>query len=55
MPTTDPVADMLTRVRNAIMAKHETVNVPSSEMKVSLANILKEEGFVEDFEVSEGD
>ena len=55
MATTDPVADMLTRIRNAIGAKHETVSVPSSEMKVSLANILKGEGFVEDFEVSEGD
>lgn len=54
MATTDPVADMLTRIRNAIGAKHETVSVPSSEMKVSLANILKGEGFVEDFEVGEG-
>jgi len=55
MAVTDPIADMLTRIRNAIGAGHETVEVPASKIKVELAKILKEEGFVEDFEVSEGE
>jgi len=50
---TDPIADMLTRIRNATAARHDTVTIPSSTMKVSLAKILKEEGFVEDYEVTE--
>ena len=41
---TDPIADMLTRIRNAITAKHETVEVPASNMKKAIANILLEEG-----------
>ena len=45
---------MLTRIRNALIVGHDSVMIPSSNMKVSLANILKAEGFVEDFEVSEG-
>ena len=43
---TDPIADMLTRIRNAITAKHETVEVPASNMKKAIANILLEEGYV---------
>jgi small subunit ribosomal protein S8 len=43
---TDPIADMLTRIRNASKAKHEKVDIPSSKMKVEIAKILKEEGFV---------
>ena len=54
MVVTDPIADMLTRIRNATSAGHDTVSIPSSAMKVSLAKILKEEGFVEDYEVIEG-
>ncbi|MBO4300109.1 MAG: 30S ribosomal protein S8 [Desulfovibrio sp.] len=51
---TDPIADMLTRIRNAHLALHKEVNVPSSKMKVSLATILKQEGYVEDVVVNEG-
>lgn len=51
MNLTDPLADMLTRIRNAVAVHHETVSMPSSNPKVSLANILKSEGFIEDFEV----
>ena len=53
MPVTDPIADMLTRIRNAIMVRHDSVSIPSSNMKRSIAQILKDEGFVEDFEVDE--
>ncbi len=45
---TDPIADMLTRIRNAHLALHKEVNVPRSKMKEALANILKQEGYVED-------
>ena len=45
---TDPIADLLTRVRNAGMARHDSVLVPASKMKQAVANILKEEGFVKD-------
>jgi len=51
MPVTDPIADMLTRIRNAIMVRHESVQIPASTMKESLAQILKDEGFIEGFEV----
>jgi len=51
MTISDPIADMLTRIRNAIMAKHDFVLVPASRMKLSIARILKEEGFVGDYEV----
>lgn len=47
---TDPIADMLTRIRNALGVEHNTVLVPSSNMKMSLAQILKEEGFINDVE-----
>lgn len=50
MPVTDPVADMLTRVRNALGAKHETVNMPASKMKKSIAAILLKEGFIKGYE-----
>ena len=48
---TDPIADMLTRIRNAHLALHKEVNVPRSKMKEALANILKQEGYVEDVAV----
>jgi len=51
---TDPIADLLTRVRNAGMARHESVLVPVSKMKQSVANILKEEGFIRDVETVRG-
>ena len=54
MPVTDPVADMLTRIRNAIVVRHDTVSIPASNMKVAIAKILKEEGFVEDYQVVRG-
>ena len=54
MTVTDPVADMLTRIRNAIMAGHDSVLVPSSRVKLSIARILKEKGFVDDYENLEG-
>ena len=47
MPVTDPISDMLTRIRNAIMAGHDSVPVPLSKMKESLSEILKNEGFIE--------
>jgi len=51
MTISDPIADMLTRIRNAIMARHDFVLVPSSRMKLSIARILKDEGFINDYEV----
>lgn len=48
---TDPIADMLTRLRNAHIAKHERVDLPASKMKVSIARILKEEGFIRNYKV----
>ena len=53
MAVTDPIADMLTRIRNAVMARHDTVAIPASNMKVALAKILKDEGFVQDYEMIE--
>lgn len=50
---TDPIADMLTRIRNANMVSHATVEVPASKLKVQLAKLLKEEGFIADYEVKE--
>ena len=53
--TNDPIADMLTRIRNANTAKHDTVDVPSSKMKIAIANILLDEGYIEKYEmVDEG-
>jgi small subunit ribosomal protein S8 len=50
----DPIADMLTRIRNAIMAGHSTVAIPHSKMKMAIAQILKEEGYIEDVTLEEG-
>ena len=50
---TDPIADMLTRIRNANTVSHATVEVPASKLKVQLAKLLKEEGFISDYEVKE--
>tara|TARA_B100000029_G_scaffold235516_1_gene232658 strand:- start:5854 stop:6258 length:405 start_codon:yes stop_codon:yes gene_type:complete len=52
MTMTDPVADMLTRIRNANQAMHEGVVMPSSKQKIALADLLKEEGYITDFDVS---
>jgi small subunit ribosomal protein S8 len=54
MSMTDPVADMLTRIRNGIMAAHETVEIPSSRLKREIARILREQGYIESFELVEG-
>lgn len=48
---TDPIADMLTRIRNANTAKHDTVDVPASKMKISIAEILLKEGYIKGFEL----
>ncbi|MDU0968215.1 MAG: 30S ribosomal protein S8 [Actinomycetaceae bacterium] len=53
MTMTDPIADMLTRLRNANSAHHESVSMPSSKMKVALADMLKREGYIKDFEVTD--
>ena len=50
---TDPIADMLTRIRNANMVSHPTVDVPASKLKIALAKVLKEEGYISDYEVKE--
>lgn len=49
MPTTDPIADLLTRIRNALQAGHSTVSVPRSKMKLEIVKILKNEGFLEGY------
>ncbi len=54
MTISDPVADMLTRIRNAVMVRHDSVLVPSSKMKVAIAKILKDEGFITDYELVKG-
>ena len=51
MPVTDPIADMLTRIRNAVGVRHDSVVIPASNLNTSIARILREEGFVEDYEV----
>ena len=51
--TTDPIADMLTRVRNAIQARHPKVDVPASRLKTEIARILKEEGYISNFKLTE--
>ncbi|PWL43536.1 30S ribosomal protein S8 [Christensenella sp. MSJ-20] len=53
MIVTDPIADMLTRIRNALVAKHDTVEVPASNMKKAIAEILLEEGYIKSFEVED--
>jgi len=51
MSMTDPIADMLTRIRNANMVKHQKVDIPSSTMKVNIATVLKQEGFIKNYKV----
>jgi len=51
MNMTDPIADMLTRIRNAVRARHTRVLVPASNLKIAIAQILKEEGYIRDFDV----
>lgn len=53
MMTSDPVADMLTRIRNSLMARHEKVDIPASKLKAELARILKEEGYIQGFKTIE--
>ena len=53
MSMTDPIADMLTRIRNANQVSHTTVEMPSSKLKVQLAKLLKEEGYITDYEVKD--
>ena len=55
MSVTDPIADMLTRIRNALAVEHGSVLMPASKPKIALAGILKEEGFIRDFEVLRGE
>jgi small subunit ribosomal protein S8 len=50
---TDPIADMLTRVRNAVQAKHQKVDMPASRLKVEIARILKEEGYISQYKTSD--
>lgn len=52
MSVTDPIADLLTRIRNGLLAGHGTVSVPNSKMKAAIAQILQEEGYIEGFEVA---
>lgn len=54
MTITDPIADMLTRLRNAAMARHDLVLLPASKMKLAITKILKDEGFITDYEVVKG-
>src|SRR5437667_12186766 len=51
MNMTDPVADMLTRIRNAVAARHTRVLIPASKMKLAIARVLKEEGYIKDIEI----
>ena len=53
MSVSDPIADMLTRIRNAVMMRHAYVAIPASKLKIEIARILKEEGYIEDFEVTQ--
>ena len=52
---TDPIADLFTRIRNGLMVRHDTVEIPNSRMKTRIAEILKEEGFIKNFRVREDD
>lgn len=54
MTVCDPIADMLTRIRNAVMVQQDSVLVPASNMKLAIAKVLKEDGFITDFEVLRG-
>ena len=54
MTISDPIADMLTRIRNATMARHDSVLIPTSRVKLGIARIIKDEGFINDYEVLKG-
>ena len=54
MSMTDPIADLLTQIRNALMAKHDRLDVPTSKVKAAVCGLLKQEGYIEDYEVIEG-
>ncbi|MFH1032325.1 MAG: 30S ribosomal protein S8 [Chloroflexota bacterium] len=54
MTTSDPIADMLTRIRNAVMVRHDSVSMPSSKLKLAVTRLLKKEGFISDYEVIRG-
>lgn len=54
MSVNDPIGDMLTRIRNACMARHPSVHIPASKMKLAIADILKREGFIRDYTLVEG-
>ncbi|SDP26850.1 30S ribosomal protein S8 [Desulforhopalus singaporensis] len=54
MSMSDPLADMLTRIRNAVMARYDSVEMPNSSIKADVARVLKEEGYISDFTVREG-
>jgi small subunit ribosomal protein S8 len=53
MTTSDPIADMLTRVRNALIARHQKVDIPASKLKAEIARILREEGYIINFKLAE--
>lgn len=53
MSMTDPIADLLTRIRNALLAKHDRLDVPKSKLKASICGLLKREGYIDDYEVVE--
>ena len=55
MTVIDPIADMLTRIRNAVMAGHAMVAMPSSKLKIEIAKIMKDEGFLEGFDIAESE
>jgi small subunit ribosomal protein S8 len=55
MAINDPISDMLTRIRNGVMAGHALVAVPSSKLKIEIAKIMKDEGYLEGFEIVEGE
>ncbi len=55
MSMTDPIADLLTRIRNAILAQHDRLDVPTSRLKESMSDLLKREGYIDDFETLEGE
>ena len=54
MPVTDPVADMLTRIRNGLQARHESVLVPHSKLKLAIARVLKNDGYIRDYDMPRG-
>ena len=54
MTISDPIADMLTRIRNAVMVRHDSVLIPASRVKLGIARIIKDEGFINDYEVLRG-